>query len=165
LIIMGIDPGTAICGYGIIEVQGNRLRPLSYGAVQTPAGTPLPERLAGIHQKVGELIAEFKPSAVGVEQLFFSRNVTTAISVSHARGVILLATAQQGIPVCEHTPVQVKDAVVGYGKADKKQVAYMVTKLLNMKEAPKPDDVTDALAVAICTAHAFQHRLWQGVIR
>lgn len=162
MIILGVDPGTAICGYGVIEATGSRLRAVHYGAVQTPARTPLSERLDLIHTTIDQLLQDYAPTAMGVEQLFFSRNVTTAISVSHARGVILLAAAQRATPIFEHTPMQVKDAVVGYGKADKQQVAYMVAKLLNMKEAPKLDDITDALAVAICTAHASQHRLWQG---
>lgn len=152
--ILGIDPGTAIMGYGLIEKQGNRLIPLAYDSWRTPAHTPMPERLLTLYQELQSFIEAHQPEQIAVEELFFNRNTTTAISVGQARGVILLAAAQAGIPVYEYTPLQVKQAVVGYGRADKKQVQQMVRALLGLKEIPKPDDTADALAIAICHAHS-----------
>lgn len=152
--ILGIDPGTAIMGYGLIDKQGNRLIPLTYASWRTPADLPMPERLLMLYREMTAFIETYQPAQVAVEELFFNRNTTTAISVGQARGVILLAAAQAGIPVYEYTPLQVKQAVVGYGKADKKQVQQMVRALLGLNEVPKPDDTADALAIAICHAHS-----------
>ncbi|QGG46685.1 crossover junction endodeoxyribonuclease RuvC [Heliorestis convoluta] len=154
MIILGIDPGTALCGYGLIEVQGNRLSSLAYGVIRTTAEKPLPSRLLMIAEELEALIAKYKPHRLAVEEVFFSRNVTTAMTVGQARGVILLAAAKAGIPVSEYKPTQVKQAVVGYGRAEKGQVQDMVRLLLCLSEKPKPDDVADALAVAICCAHS-----------
>ena len=150
---MGIDPGTAMCGYGIVSREGSTLRMVDYGCLQTTPDRELPERLLLIHQGVSELIAEHRPSWVGVERLFFNRNVMTAFAVGQARGVILLAAAQHGVPVLEYGPHEVKVAVTGYGKAPKDQVQRMVQAVLGMSVLPRPDDAADALAVAICAAH------------
>ncbi len=159
LLIMGIDPGIAILGYGLLEYKGNSFKVLDYGAVTTKAGTPMSERLAIIHAQLVELVEKYKPEAFAVEELFFNKNVKTAITVAHARGVAIVAATNLGVPIFEYTPLQVKQAVVGYGRADKKQVQQMVKVLLNLKEVPKPDDVADALAVAICHANSsnFAH--------
>lgn len=154
MLILGIDPGTAIMGYGLIEKIGNRLRPITYASWRTPAHTPMPERLLTLYQAMRTFIEDYRPEQVAVEELFFNRNTTTAISVGQARGVVLLAAAQAAIPVYEYTPLQVKQAVVGYGSADKKQVQQMVRALLALNEIPKPDDTADALAIAICHAHS-----------
>jgi crossover junction endodeoxyribonuclease RuvC len=154
MLILGIDPGTAIMGYGLIEKKGNRLFPLSYSCWRTPAHTPMPERLLMLYNELQALIKEHQPQQIAVEELFFNRNTTTALSVGQARGVVLLAAAQAGIPAFEYTPLQVKQAVVGYGKADKKQVQQMVRALLGLHEIPKPDDTADALAIAICHANS-----------
>lgn len=154
MLILGIDPGTAIMGYGLIEKKGNHLFPLDYNCWRTPAHTPMSERLLTLYNGIEAYIKEQQPHYVAVEELFFNRNTTTAISVGQARGVILLAAAQSGIPVYEYTPLQVKQAVVGYGRADKKQVQQMVKALLGLQEIPKPDDTADALAIAICHAHS-----------
>ena len=151
--ILGIDPGTALMGYGVVEGQGSREWALAYGALSTP-GDMLPEkRLQTLYRGVVDLMLEYKPEAVAVEELFFGRNVTTAIHVGQARGIVLLAAADNGIPVREFTPMQVKMAVTGYGRAEKPQVQAMVRTLLALKEIPKPDDVADALAVAIAALH------------
>lgn len=154
MIILGIDPGTATTGYGVVDF-GNRheLRLITYGTIKTPAKVCLSERLTLIHSGVVQLIDAHAPDAVSVEQLFFSRNTSSALSVGHARGVILLAAAQAGISVSEYTPLQVKQAVTGEGRASKQQVAYMVKLLLGMKDIPTPDDAADALAIAICDGH------------
>lgn len=152
--ILGIDPGTAICGYGVIDVIGNRLKPVVYGAIITKPENSDAERLEILFHELEEIIATYQPDKVGVEELFFNRNVTTAITVGQARGVILLALQMQKIPLYEYTPLQVKQAVVGYGKATKDQVTYMTMNLLGIREKIKPDDAADALAVAICTAHS-----------
>jgi crossover junction endodeoxyribonuclease RuvC len=154
MLVLGIDPGTAICGYGIVHMEGSRLKALKYGAVQTPAGMAAAERLQVIYAGIDAIIKEHKPDLMGVEQLFFNTNVSTAMTVGQARGVILLAAAQNGVDVRDCTPLQVKQAVVGYGKATKEQVIFMVQKLLCLPVKPHPDDVADALAVAICTAHS-----------
>ncbi|MDR3592929.1 MAG: crossover junction endodeoxyribonuclease RuvC [Negativicutes bacterium] len=154
MLVLGIDPGTAICGYGVIHMEGSRLKALKYGAVLTPAGMDPATRLLAIHAGVDAVIKEHKPDLIGVEQLFFNTNVSTAMTVGQARGVVLLAGAQNGIQVVDYTPLQVKQAVVGYGKATKEQVIFMVQKILCLPAKPHPDDVADALAVAICTAHS-----------
>jgi crossover junction endodeoxyribonuclease RuvC len=157
MIILGIDPGTAIMGYGLIEKKGNQLRALDYACWRTAAHTPMPERLLHLHNSLTEVIGASRPDEVAVEELFFNRNTTTALSVGQARGIVLLAAAQKGIPVYEYTPLQVKQAVAGYGQAAKSQIQQMVKVLLALREIPKPDDTADALAVAIC--HAFSSTL------
>ena len=155
--IIGIDPGTAICGYGIIDVEGSRLRPVAYGAITMEPKDSDAARLEILFNQLSDILEEYKPDKFGVEELFFNRNVTTAITVGQARGVILLAAHQQDIPIYEYTPLQIKQAVVGYGKATKDQVTYMTMNILGIREKIKPDDTADALAVAICTAHS-SHR-------
>jgi crossover junction endodeoxyribonuclease RuvC len=152
--IMGIDPGIAIVGFGFIDKTGSKLTPVQYGCIQTEAGTDPGLRLKQVYEAAVQLIDKYKPDAVAVEQLFFNRNVTTAFTVGQARGVLILAAVQQGLPVAEYTPMQVKQAIVGYGKAEKKQVQEMVRMFLKLQAIPKPDDVADALAVAICHAHS-----------
>ncbi len=153
MIVMGIDPGFAITGYGVVDYTGNRFRVLDYGIIRTEASTLFPQRLLVLHKEMGELMARHKPDVMAVEELFFNTNVTTCIKVGHARGVILLSAAIGGVPVFEYTPMQVKLAVVGYGNAKKPQVQQMVKVLLGLDAIPKPDDAADALAVAICQAH------------
>lgn len=154
MIILGIDPGTATAGFGVVEFSKGKLSPVGYGTVRTPAGLPLPQRLRQIYEDAHELLRRYRPDVVVVEQLFFSRNVTTAFAVGQARGVFLLCAAQHGLPVVEYPPHQVKQAVTGVGRAGKAQVAFMVRALLGLKETPRPDDAADALAIAICHAHA-----------
>lgn len=154
MIILGIDPGTASLGYGIVERTGGSLRAVDYGCVTTSPDAPLPERLRHIHSTVAELIETHHPDLVAVERLFFSRNAQSAFGVGQARGVVLLAAAQAGIPVREATPNEVKVGVTGYGNADKGQVARMVTVILQLSEVPTPDDTADALATAISVANA-----------
>ena len=152
MVVLGIDPGVATVGFGIIsEVRGSQ-KPVRYGAISTSAGMRLALRLMQIYDDVSELIATFKPDAIAVEELFFNTNLKTAISVSHGRAAVILAGEKHGIPMFEYTPLQVKKAVVGYGRASKKQVMEMVRQQLSMESAPKPDDAADALAVAICHA-------------
>ena len=148
--IMGIDPGYALVGLGVIEYVGNRYTPVKYGKIETFAKEEMSNRLETIFREMQLWIADTKPDVVSIEQLFFNTNTTTAIAVAQARGVILLACQLAGVPVYEYTPLQVKQAVVGYGKAEKMQVQKMVKTLLNLEKIPKPDDVADALAVAIC---------------
>ncbi len=157
MLVMGVDPGLAITGYGFVEPgrQGTG-KAIAYGCIRTPARTALAERLLLLHQELSELIAEHKPEVLAIEQLFFNRNTTTAFTVAQARGVVVLAAAQQGVQVVEYTPLQVKHAVVGFGRAEKQQVQHMVKALLNLASAPKPDDVADALAIAICHSHSMQ---------
>ncbi|QWU15071.1 Holliday junction endonuclease RuvC [Paenibacillus sophorae] len=153
--ILGIDPGIAIVGFGFIDKNGSKLTPVQYGCIQTEAHTPDEERLLHVYEGMLQLIDRYKPDAVAFEKLFFNRNVTTAMSVSQARGVLVLASVQRGLPVAEYTPMQVKQAIVGYGKAEKKQVQEMVRMYLKLSAVPKPDDVADALAVAVCHAHSY----------
>ena len=161
LIILGIDPGYAIVGWGVIEYSGSRFRTLGYGSIQTPAGLPIVDRLEMIYRGMNEIIEKYKPDGMAVEELFFNTNTTTAIAVAEARGIILLAARLCGVEIGEYTPLQVKQAVVGYGRAEKKQVISMVTSLLGLKEPPKPDDTADALAVAVCHAHSACSRIAQ----
>ena len=153
--VLGIDPGIAIVGFGFIDKIGSKLVPVQYGCIQTEAHTPHEERLKQVYESACALMDKYQPETVAVEKLFFNSNVTTAFTVGEARGVIILAAAQRGLPVSEYTPLQVKQAVVGYGKAEKRQVQEMVRMLLNLSAIPKPDDVADALAVAICHAHSY----------
>lgn len=152
--ILGIDPGVAIVGFGLIESDRGTLRMLQYGAITTPAGLPLAARLAQINRDIEELIGTFRPDEISVEELFFSKNITTGIAVAHARGVILCAAEKKKIPIYEYTPMQVKQAVVGYGLADKKQVMDMTRRLLKLNSVPRPDDAADALAIALCHARS-----------
>jgi crossover junction endodeoxyribonuclease RuvC len=154
LIVLGIDPGYAITGYGVVAYRNNHFDCLDYGVIRTQAHDPFPERLLSINNRLERLIDQWKPDAVAVEELFFSRNTTTAIGTAQARGVAVLSGARAGLLVFEYTPMQVKLAVSGYGKADKQQVQQMVRVLLNLQDIPKPDDAADALAVAICHAHS-----------
>ncbi|HZE04972.1 MAG TPA: crossover junction endodeoxyribonuclease RuvC [Solirubrobacteraceae bacterium] len=150
MLVLGIDPGTASTGYGIVMGSGSRLHPVTEGVIQTRAGVSLERRLADIHERVGELLDEHRPEAVAVEELYFGANVRTAFAVGQARGVVLLAAGQRGVPSRSYTPQQVKAAVCGNGRADKEQVARMVVRLLGKPPAALPDHATDALAVAIC---------------
>ena len=159
MIILGIDPGFAIVGWGVIEYRNARFRTVAYGSIQTPAGDRLENRLKAIFEGINELIKTYNPDAMAVEELFFNNNITTGIRVAEARGVILLAAELAGVKVQEYTPLQVKQAVTGYGRAEKKQVITMVTMLLGLKRPPKPDDTADALAIAICHAHSGGSRL------
>ena len=154
MIVLGIDPGTAALGYGIVERSGGALRAVDHGCLTTSPELPLAERLLAIHARVAELIALHVPSVVAVERVFFSRNAQTAMAVGHARGVVLLAAAEAGVLVAEATPNEVKSAVAGYGAADKEQVSRMVALVLGMAARPKPDDAADALAVAVCIANS-----------
>ena len=155
MIVLGIDPGTARLGYGVVERQGSRLSMLDYGCLETVNDRPLEQRLLLIHEGIADLIETHRPQAVGVERLFFNKNVQTAMAVGQARGVVLLAAAEHGLPVLEYGPHEVKLAVTGYGKAPKDQVQPMVQLVLSMEQVPRPDDAADALAVAVCTAHAI----------
>ena len=151
---MGIDPGVATIGFGLVRVERGANTLLQYGVITTPAGIPLSRRLLQISRDMDELLARFKPDEMAVEELFFTKNITTGISVAHGRGVILLAAEKAGVPIYEYTPMQVKQAVAGYGGAQKRQVMLMTQRLLGMKEIPKPDDAADALALAICHGRA-----------
>ena len=154
MVILGIDPGVATIGFGLIRAERGKNTLLQYGVITTPPGIPLSERLLQISRDMEQLLETFKPDEMAVEELFFTKNVTTGIGVSHGRGVILLAAAQKDIPIFEYTPMQIKQAVCGYGKAEKKQVMLMTQRLLNMKDIPRPDDAADALAIAICHSRA-----------
>lgn len=158
MIILGIDPGTAITGFGVIKVTGNRFNPIDYNCIRTPANIPMYQRLQQVYDGVSELIKRYQPGHFAIEELFFNKNVRTAITVAQARGVAMLAAAHAGLEVFEYTPLQVKQAVVGYGRAEKGQVQIMVKTLLNLPAIPKPDDVADALAIAICHAHSYKTR-------
>ena len=147
--ILGIDPGTGILGFGVIDVVNGKAKLVTAGVIRTPAHTPLEERLEEIYDGLNEIISETNPSVASIEKLFFARNVTTAMSVSHARGVAMLASKKAGLEIAEYTPLQIKQTLTGYGKADKKQMQEMVRLHLALKEAPKPDDAADALAAAI----------------
>ena len=152
--IIGIDPGYAIIGYGIVDYNANHFTVVDYGAVTTKAHTPFEQRLSDIYDGLNNLISTYKPDAMSIEKLFFNTNTTTAIDVAQARGVILLTAAQAGVKIAQYTPLQVKQSVVGYGRAEKKQVQEMTRLMLGLKTVPKPDDTADALALAICHAHS-----------
>jgi crossover junction endodeoxyribonuclease RuvC len=154
LIILGIDPGIAIVGWGVVDFEGSKFRTLDYGAIETPANTQTSARLSIIYDELTKIIRQYKPESMAVEELFWNTNQTTGIRVSQARGVILLCAVKNGLKIAEYTPLQVKQAVVGYGRADKKQVISMVSLLLGLKEPPHPDDTADALAIAVCHAHS-----------
>ncbi len=149
-VALGIDPGTAILGYAIVEARGSTLSMIACDVITTPAGMPLAQRLQQIYQRLSEIIAKYQPNEASMEELFFAKNARTALTVGHARGVAMLAMANGGLTVAEYTPRQVKQAVTGYGSADKVQVGEMVRILLNLRAVPRPDDAADAAAVAIC---------------
>ncbi len=154
MIILGIDPGYAIVGYGIINYEANRFQVLDYGAITTPAGMPFVERLDVIYKDLNMLFAKYRPQAMAIEKLFYNTNAKTVIDVAQARGVTVLAAHQNNAEIFEYTPLQVKQSVVGYGRAEKKQVQEMTRVILNLEKVPKPDDTADALAMAICHAHS-----------
>lgn len=156
MIILGIDPGFAIVGVGVIEYTGNKFKVIDYFAITTKAHTPIEERLKIIYDSMNEIIEKYKPDFMAVEELFFNNNAKTAIAVGQARGVILLSAVNAKVPFFEYTPLQVKQAVVGYGRAEKTQVQQMVKAILNLRAVPKPDDVADALAIAVCHAHSYK---------
>ena len=158
MIILGIDPGLAIVGYGIIECNGNKFRALEYGAIVTEAETNFPDRLKIIYEEMTNIIEEFNPIDLAIEELFFNKNFKTAIKVGQARGVEVLAAVNKGLEIYEYTPLQIKQGVVGYGRAEKRQVQEMVKMLLNLKDIPKPDDVADALAVALCHGYSLKFK-------
>lgn len=153
MIILGIDPGYAIVGVGIIDYNGNSFKPIAYDAITTHVKTATSLRLKTIYEDINFCIDKFKPDAIAIEELFFNNNAKTAIAVAQARGVLVVSAANKGIPIYEYTPLQIKQAVAGYGRADKQQVQHMVKTLLGLNAVPKPDDVADALAVAICHAN------------
>lgn len=155
--ILGIDPGTGILGFGVVEVApGNKMQMVTAGVIRTPAHTPLPDRLEEIYNGLHEIIKETNPTVMSIEKLFFAQNVTTAMSVSHARGVAMLVGKQTKLEIAEYTPLQIKQTLTGYGKADKKQMQEMVRMQLNLTEVPKPDDAADALAAAM--THCWMSR-------
>ena len=154
MIILGIDPGVATIGFGVLQSNRQKNTLLRYGVITTPPGIPLSCRLLQISDDMEELIHTFHPDEMAVEELFFSKNITTGIAVAHGRGVILLAAEKLEVPIFEYTPMQVKQAVAGYGGADKRQVMLMTQRLLSMREVPRPDDAADALAIAICHARS-----------
>ena len=154
MLILGIDPGYAIVGFGLVEADRGKYRMAACGAINTPARVRLPARLWQIATDLEDLIGQFHPDVMAIEELFFNQNVTTGIGVAQARGVILMMAEKLGLPVCEYNPSQVKQAVVGYGKAEKRQVMDMTRRLLNLSAVPKPDDAADAVAVALCHARS-----------
>lgn len=154
MIILGIDPGYAIVGYGVVKYEGNKFTPIKYGAITTPAGMPFVKRLDKIFCDMSSFFQEYKIDAMSIEKLFFNTNTTTAIDVAQARGVIVLSAERHGVSVFEYTPLQVKQAVTGYGRAEKKQIQEMTRIMLGLQSVPKPDDTADALALAICHGHS-----------
>lgn len=152
--IIGIDPGYAITGFGVIDYDGNHFKLIDAGAIETKAGVPFPIRLEKIYDDMMLLIEKYRPDAISIEELFFNTNTTTAIGVAQGRGAVLIAAAKTSTPIYEYTPLQVKQAVVGYGRAEKKQVQMMVQRILNLTKIPKLDDTTDAMALAMCHAHS-----------
>lgn len=156
--ILGIDPGYAILGYGIIEMQGNHFSVCGYGSITTDSNLSMPNRLKDLYSELMDIIIKFKPDVVAIEELFFNKNTKTALLVGQARGIAILCGANSGLQVFDYTPLQVKQGIVGYGRADKKQVQIMVKAILNLAEVPKPDDTADALAVAICHGHSAQYQ-------
>lgn len=165
--ILGIDPGYATIGYGVIDYNKNRFSAVGYGAVTTPAGIPFERRLSDIYNDLNELIEKYKPDDMSIEKLYFNTNTTTAIDVAEARGVILLAAHGGGLKIAEYTPLQVKQSITGYGRAEKRQVMEMVKGFLGLEKVPKPDDTADALALAVCHANysgSSYSRLYKGGI-
>ena len=160
--ILGIDPGIATIGFGVVDAQKNQNKLINCGVISTPAHTSLSSRLEQIYHDMCDLLEIFKPDAVSVEELFFNTNITTGIAVAHGRGVILLACQMAGVKIYEYTPLQVKQAVVGYGRAEKKQVMDMVRRICNLPAPPKPDDAADAVALALCHARSSTSLLYKG---
>lgn len=160
--ILGIDPGIATIGFGLIDFNKNTYRLLQCGVIETPAHTVLSERLETIYNDLSQLLEAAKPDVVAIEELFFNTNITTGISVAHGRGVILLACRKAGVDIFEYTPLQVKQSVVGYGRAGKKQVQEMIKRLCNLQNIPKPDDAADAVALALCHARSSTSLLYKG---
>ncbi len=158
LIILGIDPGFAIVGYSVIEYRGNEIKALEYGAITTDSKLLFPDRMKIIYDELINIIDEYQPEDLAIEELFFNKNVKTAMKVSQARGIEIMAAVNKGLNIYEYTPLQIKQATVGYGRAEKHQVQEMVKVLLNLKETPKPDDVADALAVAICHGSSLKFK-------
>ncbi len=156
--ILGIDPGYAIVGFGVLDYDGVNFSPIEYGAVLTEAGVPFPERLRAIHEDIEFIFNKFKPDCMAIERLYFTTNQKTAIDVAQARGITVLSAAIRSVPVSEYTPLQVKLSVTGYGKAEKKQVMEMTKSILGLAQIPKPDDAADALAIAVCHGHTVR---WQ----
>lgn len=156
--VLGIDPGYAIVGYGVVEGASNALAPVTFGAITTPSHTAFEDRLAEIYNDLTEVLAAVQPDAVAIESVFYTTNQKTVIAVAQARGVLLLAARQAQIPIFEYTPLQVKQSVAGYGRATKKQVQEMTRRLLKLKQVPKPDDAADALAMAICHLHSARSK-------
>lgn len=160
--ILGLDPGIATVGFGLIEAEHGSFASLAYGAIRTEAGLPLSERLETIYDDLAQMLEQFQPEAVAIEQLFFNTNLTTGIAVAHGRGVLLLGCRQKGVPAYEYTPLQVKQSVAGYGRAGKRQVMEMVRRLLQLETVPKPDDAADALAIALCHGRAATSLLFRS---
>jgi crossover junction endodeoxyribonuclease RuvC len=160
--VIGVDPGTAITGWGIVEGDGNNLAMLAAGVITTPAGTPLPNRLQTIYRELTAVIERWQPETAGLEELFFSKNAKTALAVGHGRGAAMLALANANLPITEYKPLEVKQAITGHGGADKLQMQQMVKLLLALDDIPRPDDAADALAVAICHLHSARLRLLEG---
>ena len=157
--VIGIDPGYAIVGYGVIDYIGNKFKIVEYGAITTESNQNMNERFKSIHDDLNTIIERTKPEFLAIEELFFNSNQKTAINVAQARGVLLLSALNHGISVHEYTPLQVKQAVVGYGRAEKKQVQLLVKSILGLEKVPKPDDTADALAIAVCHAHSYNPRV------
>lgn len=157
--IIGIDPGYAIMGWGILDLKGNKFSVVDYGSITTDAGVEASKRLQHIYAELGAIIAKYQPEEAAIEELFFNNNAKTVILVGEARGIAILACANAGLEISEYTPLQIKQALVGYGRADKKQVQAMVKAILNLKEVPKPDDTADAVAAAICHGHSRGRRI------
>ncbi len=158
MVILGVDPGIAIVGYGVVEYIGNKYNVIDFGAIVTPSDQLFPDRLKDVYNQLTDIIIRYKPDDLAIEELFFNKNVKTAIKVGHARGVEILAAVNHDLEIYEYTPLQVKQAVVGYGRAEKRQVQEMVKILLNLDKIPKPDDVADALAVAICHGSSLKFK-------
>ncbi|MBR5137272.1 MAG: crossover junction endodeoxyribonuclease RuvC [Clostridia bacterium] len=161
MIVLGIDPGYGILGYGLVWYDNGKFKPIEYGTITTPVKSPITDRLPTIYSRICGILDEYRPNVVSIEKLFYGHNQTTVIDVAQARGCAILAAAQRGIEVREYTPMQIKQAVVGYGRAEKRQVQYMVTKILNLESIPKPDDAADALAIAICHC---QNSVMEGML-
>lgn len=160
--ILGIDPGYAIMGYGVLDYKGNKFTAVKYGSITTDAHTPNEERLQILYDELTKIIEEYKPDEAAIEELFYNTNATTAIMVGEARGVAMLALAQAGVKIAEYTPLEIKSALTGYGRADKKQVQSMVKMILGLAEVPKPDDTADAVAAAICHGHHSGSKIPRG---
>ncbi|MDD5822824.1 MAG: crossover junction endodeoxyribonuclease RuvC [Firmicutes bacterium] len=159
--ILGIDPGYAIMGWGIVDYKGNKFTPVAYGAITTEAHTPPEQRLMKIYDELTEILQKYEPEEASIEEIFFNSNTTTAIMVGEARGIALLACVQNDVSIAEYTPLQIKQSLVGYGRAEKKQVQSMVKTILGLDKVPKPDDTADALAAAVCHAHSRQSRIYR----